>query len=216
MWKTKASKVDRVKLMRRAAAARAKGKDRKAIALYRQVLEREPEDPALHKKLAPLYAKTNQAPEALASYQVAAEGLLRRGFNDQAIGLLRGAAGQLPTEVVLWQSVAELELQRGRRVDAVAVLVTGRGHLRKRNQRLLAIQLLADARKIDPSAFRVSYDLACLLAKTGRPALAVRLLEELAGRPDREQLARVRGRQLRLSPGPGTLGRYLRALVLRR
>jgi tetratricopeptide (TPR) repeat protein len=216
MFMTKTSRIDRVKLMRRAATARAKGKHKKAIALYRQVLEREPDDPALHKKLAPLYAKTKRAPEALVSYQVAAEGLVRQGFSDQAIGLLRGAAGQLPTEVVLWQSVAELELQRGRRVDAVAVLVEGRGHLRKRKQRLLAIALLADARKINPSDFGVSYDLACLLAKTGRAVMAARLLDELAARTDRKWLARVRGRQLRLSPGPGTLGRYLRALALRR
>ncbi len=213
---TKTSGIDRLRLMKRAAAARAKGKHKKAIALYRQLLDREPDNPALHKKLAPLYAKTKQAAEALASYRVAAEGLVRQGFNDQAIGLLRCAAGQLPTEVILWQAVAELELQRGRRVDAVAALVNGRGHQRKRNQRPQAIELLSDARKINPADFRVSYDLACLLGKTGQRATAMRLLEGLACRPDRMQLARVRGLQLRLSPGTGTLGRYIRALLLRR
>ena len=119
------SRYDRSKLMKRAAGARSKGKNRKAIALYRQVLEREPDNPELHRKLAPLYAKTRQAPEALASYQVAAEGLVRQGFDDQAIGLLRGAVEQLSGEVILWQSLAELELKRGRKVDAFETLVEG-------------------------------------------------------------------------------------------
>ena len=207
---------DRPKLMKRAGAARAKSKHKKAIALYRQVLEHEPDNPELHKKLAPLYAKTKQAPEALASYQIAAEGLVRQGFDDQAIGLLRGAVGQLPTEAILWQSVADLEVRRGRQLDALAALVEGRGHLRRRDQRPQAIQLLTKARKIDPRDFGVSYDLANLLGKTGRHAPALRLLEELANRPDRRRLARVRGLQLRFSPGPGTLWRYLRALLLRR
>jgi tetratricopeptide (TPR) repeat protein len=214
MLTTRVSGTDRLRLMKRAAAARAKGRHKRAIALYRKVLEREPDNPALHKKLAPLYAKTKQGSEALASYQVAAEGLVRQGFNDQAIGLLRGAVGQLPTEATLWQSVAELELLRGRRVDAVAALVAGRGYMRKRNQRVQAIELLSRARKINPSDFRVSYDLARLLGKTGRHVMAMHLLEELAARPEPKQLARVRGLQFRLSPGPGTLGRYLRALAL--
>jgi tetratricopeptide (TPR) repeat protein len=207
---------DRSKLMKRAAGARNKGKHKKAISLYKQVLELEPDNPELHQKLAPLFAKTRQAPEALASYQVAADGLVRQGFNDRAIGLLRGAAGQLPKEVILWQSIGELELQRGRQVDAVAALVEGRGHLRKRSQRPQAIQLLLKARKIDPANFRVNYDLACLLGKTGERAKALRLLEELSQRRGRGHLTRVRGKQLRMSPGAATLWRYMRALLLRR
>jgi tetratricopeptide (TPR) repeat protein len=213
---TKSSTYDRPKLMKKAAAARSKGKDKKAIALYLQVLDRERDNPELHRKLAPLYVKTRQPPEALASYQVAAEGLVRQGFDDQAIGLLRGAAEQLPREVIVWQSLAELDLKRKRPVDAFETLVEGRGHMRRRSQRLEAIQLLSKARKIDPRSFPVSYDLACLLGKTGRRALALRLLEELARRPDRRQLSRVRRRQLRLSPSPGALGRYVRAALLRR
>jgi len=202
--------------MKRAAAARSKGKHKKAIALYLQVLDRERDNPELHKKLAPLYVKTRQAPEALGSYQIAAEGLVRQGFDDQAIGLLRGAAEQLPGEVILWQSLAELDLKRKRPVDAFETLIEGRSRMRRRSQRSEAIQLLSKARKIDPRDFRVSFDLACLLGKTGQRAMALRILDELARRPDRRRLARVRARQLRLSPSPGALGRYARAVFLRR
>ncbi len=212
----KKSSSIRLKLMKRAAAARAKGKHKKAIGLYQQVLEAEPDDPDIHKKLGPLLARTKQAPEALASFQIAADALVERGFNDQAIGLLRGAAGQLPCEVILWQSVAALELERGRRVDAVETLVEGRGHMRSRIQRPQAIELLTQARKIDPTHFEVSYDLAGLLGRTGQRPQALRLLSILAEHADRKHLARVRARQLRLAPEVGAIWRYLRACLLRR
>jgi tetratricopeptide (TPR) repeat protein len=208
--------INRPKLMKRASAARAKGKHKKAIVLYGRVLEHEPDNPDLHKKLAPLYAKTKQRPEALASYQVAAEGLIRTGFDDRAIGLLRGAAAQLPTEAILWSSIAELELHRGRRADAVAVLVEGRSNLRTRRQRPMALQLLIKAHKIDPTDAHVSFGLACLLGRTGRRAMAMRLLEDLAQRPGPRKLVRIRRQQLRISPGIRTLGRFIRALILRR
>jgi tetratricopeptide (TPR) repeat protein len=212
----KKSVYDRSKLMKRAAAARSKGKHKKAIALYREVLDAEPDDADVHQKLAPLLARTRQAPEALASYQVAAAALVQKGFNDQAIGLLRGAADQLPAEVILWQGVARLEIERGRRVDAVEALVEGRSHLRSRSQRPQAIVLLLQARKLDPNHFEVSFDLAGLFGQSGRLAQALQLLDELTRRPDQRQLVRVRARQLRFAPGPGALFRYLRALILRR
>jgi tetratricopeptide (TPR) repeat protein len=207
---------DRSKLMKRAAGARNKGKHKKAISLYRQVLEAEPESPEIHQKLAPLLARTRQAGEALASYRIAAEALVRQGFNEQAIGLLRGAAVQLPRETVVWQGLAELEMRRSRRIDAVEALLEGRQHMKARSDRAEAIALLSQARKLDPGDFRISYDLACLLGRTGRRARALSLLDELARRPDRRRLARVRARQLWLAPGFGSAGRYLRALVLRR
>lgn len=207
---------DRARLMKRAAGARKKRKHKKAIALYRQVMEREPENPEIHKKLAPLLAQTRQAPEALASYLKAAEGLIRQGFSDQAIGLFREAAGYLPHEVRLWKSVSEMEEKRGRKPDAVKVLLEGRSHFRSRKRRSQAIELLILARKLDPTDFDVSYDLACLLGKSGGRHNALRLLEELARRPYPRHLRRVRARQLLLQPGFGSAWLLLRVLLLRR
>lgn len=216
MLMRRSSGYDRSKILERAAAARAKGRYKKAIELYGQVLENEPDNPELHRKLAPLYVKAKRASDALASYQVAAEALVREAFEDQAIGLLRGAVAELPQESILWQSIAELELKRGRRPDAVGALVQGRRHLRRRRQRPQAIELLRRAHAVDPTHFEVAYDLAGLLGRTGKRATALRLLRELAARPDRKKLVRVRWLELRWSPGPRALGRLLRALLLRR
>lgn len=204
---------DRVRLMGRAATARKKQKPRKAIAIYREILEHEPENPEVHQKLAPLLARTNEAPEALASYQKAGDALLKKGFEEQTIGLFRGAACNLPREASLWRRLAELEAGRGRKADAVSALVEGRSNFRSRRQRPEAIQLLSLARKLDPSDFAVSFDLACLLARSGSRPYALRLLEELAARSNSRNLRRVRARQLRLSPGPGTAWRFMKACL---
>jgi len=206
---------DRVRLMKRAAAARKKQRPRKVIAIYREILEHEPDDPEIHQKLAPLLARVNEAPEALASYQKAADALLKKGFEEQTIGLFRGAACSLPREVSVWRRLAELEAGRGRKADAVSALVEGRGNFRSRRLRPQAIQLLSVARKLDPSDFAVSFDLACLLAGSGSQPYALRLLEELAARSNSRDLRRVRARQLRISPGPGTAARFMKACLRR-
>lgn len=210
------SSIDRSKLMKRAAAARKKGRYKKAIALYSQVLDREPHNPEIHLKLAPLLVRARRNADALASYKAAATEFVRKGFTDRAAGLLRGAAAELPREAILWKGLANLELERGRRVDAVAALVEGRRHLRSRAQRADAIGLLVQARRIDRNDFAVSYDLACLLARSGVPAQALQILEELAHRPDRHRLARVRARQFWIAPAAGSAWRCIRAFLMRR
>ena len=207
---------DRSRLMKRAAAARRKRKPKKAIAFYRQVLEVEPENADIHQKLAPLLAQTRQRLEALASYRRAVESLLQAGFHDQAIGLLREAVGYMPREVELWRGVASLENGRGRAPDAVKALVDGRAHFRSKQQRPEAMRLLNTARKLDPSNFAVSYDLAGLMAKSGRQPQALRLLDELASGGYPGQMRRVRARQLRLDPSCARALGFLRALFLGR
>jgi len=207
---------DRTRLLKRAADARNKRKHKKAIALYREVLAVEPENSEIHQKIAPLLVHTRQGSEAMASYQKAAQGMLVRGFDDRAIGLYRAAADNLPREATLWRSVAELETRRGRKADAIEALLDGRQHFRSRKRRPEAIGLLIQARKLDPTDFRVSYDLACLLAKSGQRRHALRLLAELAMRSKGRNLRRVRARLLWLSPSPTSAWRYLRALSVGR
>ena len=49
---------DRSELLEAAARARTRGRPRRAIALYRRVLAREPRSMDLHARLAPLLAET--------------------------------------------------------------------------------------------------------------------------------------------------------------
>jgi tetratricopeptide (TPR) repeat protein len=208
-------RYDRSRLLADAASAQRRGKLRKATALYREVLAAEPGNVDLERKLAPLLARTKQRAEAWASYRRAAQGLAQHGFLDRAIGVYREAAEHLPRQCELWLALAELELKRGRRADAVEALASGARGLRARAERSQAIRLLERAHELDPAAFEVSFELAGRLARAGKRERerALQLLEDLAAKRNGRMLRRVRGRQLYLAPGPSTAWRWLRALA---
>ncbi len=214
-WFRSEDHYDRRRLLNRAARAargRSRRQRRKAVALYRRVLEVEPDNPDLLRKLAPLLATTDDAADACASYRRAAETFVERGFLDRAVGVYRDALRALPGEVSLWKEMAALELKRGRRADALATLLEGRRGFRGRNGREAAMTLLWLARKADPSNLDVGLDLALQLGKSGAGGRGVALLEELLpSHPGGE--TRVRARQLRIAPSPGALWRYLGARI---
>jgi tetratricopeptide (TPR) repeat protein len=214
-WLRRKKTYDRARLLNAATRARKKGKRQKAIALYRQILAVEPNNPDLHRRIAPLLAETKQRSAAWESYRRATDGLVSQGFAEQAVGVLREASVQLPREPEVWKALAGFELQRHRPVDAHKVLLEGRRHFRSRRDRSNAILLLLRARKLAPRDFDTNYDLAKLLSKAGAQGRARSLLEEIASWARAGQLRRVRARQFALSPTPAAAGRWLRVLVAR-
>jgi tetratricopeptide (TPR) repeat protein len=204
-------KYDRARVLKRAAVAQRKRKKKKALALYKQVLADEPDNADLHRRVAALLASTGQLVAALASYRKASEQLVRKGFDEQAIGLLRSAVEALPREPFVCRSLAALEVKRGRTPDALEVLLQGAGRLRRRRHRPGAIQLLSDAYRIDPRNFPTTYALAGLLGRGGRRMKALRLLDEVAAGVSRKRLRQVRARQFRISPTPIRAWRLARA-----
>ncbi|MEZ4282100.1 MAG: tetratricopeptide repeat protein [Myxococcota bacterium] len=206
---------DRRRILDRAAKARRSGSRRqirRAIALYREVLQREPDDPDLHRKLAELLAREGDVAGATASYRFACETYSKRGFDDRTIGVLRDAVERIPRVVDFWLELARLERERGRCVDALTILRRARGQFRRRRSRAAALKLLAAASKIAPGDLEIGLDYALQLARDAQKKKALRVLERLPV-VQREALRRVRGRQLRIDIGLGTFGRYLRAVV---
>jgi tetratricopeptide (TPR) repeat protein len=207
---------DRNRLLAEATRARQKGKVKKALALLETILEREPSNPELHRRVAPLRAGARRLTDAWASYRIAVGGLVRAGFVDQAVGVLREAAGHLGRERAVWEELASAEQQRGRPIDAHRALLEGRARFRGRRDRAEAIRLLLRARELAPKHFEGNFDLAGLLASAGRPAEASRILAELAGTAHGSKLRRVRRRQLLLRPSGAAFWRYLKSWVGRR
>jgi tetratricopeptide (TPR) repeat protein len=212
-WLGRNKQYDRTRILAAAAKARRTRRYKKALELYRRVLEVEPENPDVLRRVAPLLAKTKQPTEAWVTYQRAAERLVERGFVDQGIGVYREAASYLPKEVGVWQALADLELERKRAADAVKTLLEGRQHFRSKRFRRQCIDLLIRARKIAPSHFKVNFDLAGQLAKSGARDRAVRVLEELLPHAHRGQRRRIRARLFWISPAPGAAWRWLRAVL---
>jgi tetratricopeptide (TPR) repeat protein len=205
----------RSEIITAADKARSKGRLKKAIAGYRKALELEPKDPIVHGKLAPLLARAKQPEAALKSFQAAAQGHLDKGFADKALAVYTQAADTLPYQVRLWQQVAQLNLSKGRRADAVKMLLRGRRHFSRKNERRDAITLLEEALALDPSLFEAKLDLALLLARERYQSKALALLNPmLPEAKSRRQLRQLRWTLVRVAPSLGAWGRWLRAVLL--
>ena len=204
---------DRNRLLDQAQRARNRGRRKRAIAIYQRILAVDPNDATVHRKIAPLLARSKRLPEAWDSYRRVAGQLQRQGFVDQAIGVYREATTSLWRERKLWLALADLEVERGRAPDAVGALLDGAHRLRKRSTREDALALLVRAREIQPTAFEPSFQLGGLLARAGARDKAKRVLLALVPRAHGRDLRRLRGRLFRLSPGPVTAWRWVTAAV---
>lgn len=205
---------DRARILADARRAVAKRAHTRAIALYEQVRAVEPRNTDVLRKLAAQRARAGQRAEAWRDCRAAAESLATRGFVDQAIGVYREFATHLPDEVAVWHALAELELARKRRPDAVGVLLEGRRRFRRRRRRAEALSLLRRAREIEPTHFEAGFDLAGLLARDGAAGPARRILEGLVPHVrTRRDRRRLRARLFRLRPTPQAGWRWLVAFV---
>ena len=202
---------DRSKLLEEATRAAAGKRIGRAIAYYRWVIAIEPNNADLHLKLAPLLASRRQAFDAWQSFQSAARACLRNGQPDRALSIYRQAASALPREVEVWQAIARIQHRSGRPRDAVEALLEGSRALRRRRLRPRAIHLLRLAREIDPWNFEAVRELARLLARSQQREEARILLRGLSRRCGGGRLRRVRAQQVRLSPTPAHLWRFLSA-----
>jgi tetratricopeptide (TPR) repeat protein len=204
---------DRTRILGAAARARAKNKRRKAIALYRSVLAVERSNPELHARIAPLLAETGQRFDAWVSYQTLAQSCLRDGSTERALAVYREAAGYLPHETQVWLAMARLHLKRGKRSEAVEVLLEGACQFRSRWHWPEAVHLLRRIHSIAPWEFDAVFELARLLAKSDQAAEARRLLEGLESRFSGERLRRVYAALFRLDGDLRYAWRWLRCAI---
>jgi tetratricopeptide (TPR) repeat protein len=206
-------RYDRSRLLEEAARAAAGKRNARAIALYRWVLAIEPHNADIHLRLAPLLARRRQRFDAWQSYQRAARASLRHGRPDRALAIYRQAAASLPHEVQVWQEIARLQHRAGRTHAAVETLLEGGRALRRARLRAHAIHLLRLARELEPWDFESVHELARLLARSQQREEARILLRELSRRCGGSRLRQVRAQQLRLSPTPGHLLRWVSAAL---
>jgi len=199
----------RTQLMAAADKARSQGKNKKAIAGYKEILSRDPDDAVVHAKVAPLLAKKGQRDESLKSFEAAAAGQMKEGFVDRAVAIYVQAAECFPDERRLWDRIADLHETRDRKADAVAVLFGGAKRMTKARKRDGAVILLRRARELDRSHLEVGLLLARLLKKMKKRDEAKGILESLVPLTSGKSRRRVRGAMFRLAPGFGTLWRWI-------
>lgn len=203
--------LDRTALLAEAERARRRGRPRKAVALYRQVLASHPDDLAANGRVAPLLAACGEREAALTSFRRAAAGHERAGFADRALSVLAQATERFPEEEQLWDEVARLHLFRGRRADAAAALVRGGAALLRDRALGAAERMLGRARGIEPWHPEASLLLARVLGRAGRGGEALALLDALSERTGGRTRSRARRLAFRLSPTPVRLWHWVRA-----
>ncbi len=199
-----------------ASEAQKKGKQKKAIAEYKKILENDGPDPMVHHKLAMALAEYRKPTEARASFLIAAEAYDDRGFQDKALAVYLTAVHYLPTDLDLWERVADVQLVKARHADAIKVLLDARKNFKGKRFRTERLRLLERVRGIEPWHFEATFDLAHVLRKQGEAVQARQMLEGLASRNVGRPLRRARYALFALWPSPASAWRWLRALLLGR
>lgn len=186
--------------------------ERRAIALYREVLIETPGDVNVSLRLAPLLARRGEDFESWRLYSDAGRRLVRAGRHEQALSVFNEACRLLPHNFDTWRIRAEIELKLGYEDAAFETLIEARHHFRTVHTRAQAIALLTMARRLEPWDVGVLLDLARLYAQTDQVPQALELLAAVGCRAHGATKRHIRGAQLRITYSPQHLWLYLRAL----
>jgi tetratricopeptide (TPR) repeat protein len=212
-WPWKKRAFVRREVVAAADLARARGRRGRAVAGYRRALEADPNDLVVHAKIAPLLAAGGEREAALKSFRCAADGQAQAGFHERALALFIHASEHYPDDEALWPEIARLHLQRGRRAEAVAALTSGGWRLTLARRFDVAERVLRLAVQLDPEDADTQVILARTLARAGRRAEALRLLEGLVDRERGRRRLAVRGVMFRVAPTPARLWAWVRGLA---
>jgi Tfp pilus assembly protein PilF len=207
--------MTRAETVAAADQARARGRVKKAVALYQEALRTDPDDPTVNTRIAPLLAKLGDADGGTRAYRKAAEVHLKKGFLDRASAVVTAAAGTFPHDAGFRLEGARINLSRGRRQDAVNGLVDGGRALRRARRLDAAGSLLRRALEIEPRHVEATLALAPVLAASGSAAEARTMLAALERTARGRDVARVRWVTFRLRPSPVAFFRWLAAALRR-
>lgn len=199
MFRRRRIPYDRESCLEAAARAQAKGRIKKAVDNYMRVLEADPEDHLVHAKVAPLLARMKKFEQSWESFRIAASRHFASGFGNKAIGIYSQAARFMPKNPEVWEAMAHVYVQQGRRADAVSTLYKGHGFFVNGPGRDKAIVMLRKAFALEPWNFAVTFELARLVKKQD-PVEALGLLEGLSGRAEGRDLRKVRSAMFRTEP----------------
>lgn len=200
---------DRESCLEAAAKAQARGRLRKAVDNYMKVLEADPEDHLIHAKVAPLLARMKKFEESWNSFRIAASRHFASGFGNKAIGVYSQAARFMPRNPEVWEAMARVYVQQGKKADAVATLYKGHGFFANGPDKDRAVGMLRKAFALEPWNFPVTFDLAKLVKKQD-PVEALGLLEGLCSRSAGRDLRKVRSAMFRTEPSFTTAWRWIK------
>lgn len=211
MFFRRRNSYNREESLEAARKAQARGRIKKAIAIYMEILKAEPDYHPAHEKVAPLLARKKRFEEAWTSFKAAAAAHLSAGFTQKAIGIYAHALNFMPRNPQVWEAMADVYLEKGKKADALQTLHKGHRYFRKKPYMDMGIRFLRKAFAIEPWNFDVTFDLAGLLKKIDRVE-AFGLLEGLADHVMGKKRRKVRFAMFFMHPGLSIAWKWLRAV----
>lgn len=202
---------DRKQLLKAAELATKKRRWRRAVVLYRQILAAERRNPEIHKRIAPLLARTRCPFEAWESFQIAVDTPEFADAPQHCAAHYAKAAKVLPKNVEAWRALSRARLRCQDPDAALAALLEGRKHFRKKSDRPEAIVLLRDALELDPWKPAIVMDLCRLLMRSRQSTEALFLLEALDSKVSGPVRSGVRALIWRIDPTFGNTWRWMRS-----
>jgi tetratricopeptide (TPR) repeat protein len=167
------AKINPVKLKQDADKLEKANKVEQAIALYRQVVEDNPRDWNVVKKIGDLYVRLNKMREAMVEYQKVADFYARDGFHLKAIAIWKQINKLDASALEPYANLAELYGKQGLLMEAKSQYQYVVDEYLKRGKNREAGEVLKKMADIDPADLKVRSKLADLYTREGNTAKAV-------------------------------------------
>ncbi len=146
------------------------GFDARAVAVYKQILNLDPDRYASYEPLAELYERMGLVAEAINALQTAADGFHRQGKKREALELLRRMATIDPANTTSRLKVADLLRQEGLQEEAVSEYVEVAEELERQGDLESLCNAYRRILELDPSRPDVMANLARSLVAQGDAA----------------------------------------------
>ncbi|MGB6992972.1 MAG: tetratricopeptide repeat protein [Thermoanaerobaculia bacterium] len=145
-----------------------RGKLRKALALYLQVLKAGADDPKLLNRAGDLCVRLQKSSDAITFYKRAASVLHRQGFYPQAAALCRKILKLDPRLIDVIEALADLLAKQGLTAEAVNQYEALAQYYRNPKKAGAAIRILGRIVELQPASLPHRLELAALLGQEGR------------------------------------------------
>jgi tetratricopeptide (TPR) repeat protein len=168
------------------------GFDARAVAVYKQIHNLDPEAYETYEPLAELYQRMGLTAEAILALQTAADGYHKQGKKREVLDLLRKMATLDPTNTTSRIKVADLLRQEKLDAEAIAEYEAATAELERQGDREGVARVYERILEIEPDRTETVIKLAEVLIERGEAdraePLAKRALEAQPDQPDRYEL----------------------------
>lgn len=161
--------INKDKLLESAQKNLKKKQYSKALKDYQKIVEADPADMRVRQKLAELCVRTGKTAEAYEQFEAIAKYFTSNGFHLKAIAIYKQMQRLDPSQVTIFNRLAELHVKQGLIGNALAEYRNLIDHYERNGMIADEIKILEKMRDLDPGNLNVRVKLAEVMAAHDRP-----------------------------------------------